>query len=135
MNASSRNAILVIDPDPSIRALILALLRRKGYLAEAAANSDEALRLHRDRKHAAVILDPRVLGGDALLHALQTANDAPGQLIVVTTPDHSQTTYSARPGVHAVLYKPFFLSELADAVAACCGGAATSARESCPSAY
>lgn len=129
MNDPDRNAILVIDPDPSTRALILALLRRKGYVAEPAANPDEALRLHRDGRHAAVILDPRVEGGDALLHALQTAGggDAPSpNLIVVTTPEDSQPTYAGRPGVHAVLFKPFVINDLTEAVAMCCG------RELCP---
>lgn len=136
MNASNQNAVLVIDPDPSIRALILAVLRRKGYVAEAAANADQALQLHRDGTHAAFIVEPRIHGGDALLDALQTASggdDAPGpNLIVVTTPEPSQATYTGRPGVHAVLFKPFFLNDLAEAVAACCGG--TNPRESCRSA-
>jgi DNA-binding NtrC family response regulator len=126
MNAPNRNAILVIDPDPPIRALIVALLRRHGYAAEAAASPEEALRLHRDGKHAAVILDPRVDGGDALIHALQPSGDGNGSsrnLIVVTTPEPSHATYAAYPGVHAVLFKPFLLNDLADAVATCCDGA------------
>ncbi|HVE71557.1 MAG TPA: hypothetical protein VNI54_09340 [Thermoanaerobaculia bacterium] len=130
MNAPDRNAILVIDPDPSIRALILAVLRREGYAAEAAATPDEALRLHRDRQHAAVILEPRIHGGDVLLHALQTdgGGDGPSRkLIVVTTPEPFHAPYDGHPGVHAVLFKPFFLNDLAEAVATCCDG-----RESCP---
>lgn len=126
MNAPIPNAILVVDPDPSIRALILALLRRKGYVAEATSSPEEAIRLHRDGKHAAVILDPRVQGGDALINALHTAGegDAPSpNLIVLTTPERVPVTYAERPGVQAVLFKPFFLNDLADAVAACCGGA------------
>jgi DNA-binding NtrC family response regulator len=125
MNALNHNAILVFDPDPAIRALVMALLRREGYAAEATVSADEALRLHRHARHAAVILDPHVDGGDALLHALQTAGsgDAPNRnLIVMTTSEHSRTTYDGHPGVHAVLIKPFFLNELARAVAACCGG-------------
>jgi DNA-binding NtrC family response regulator len=126
MNTPDRSPILVIDPDPSTRALILALLRRRGYAAEAAAGPDEALRLHQHGRHAAVILDPRVHGGDALFQALQTdgGGDAPSRnVIVVTTPEYSQATYAGRPGVHAVLFKPFFLKDLVDAVTACCGRA------------
>jgi DNA-binding NtrC family response regulator len=126
MTAAGPNAVLVIDPDPSTRALIVALLRREGYVAVAAASPDEALRLHRDRRHAAVILDPRVHDGDALLHALQSADDgaAPSsKLIVVTTREHSTAIYDGRPGVHTVLFKPFVLNDLAEAVASCCDGA------------
>lgn len=126
MNAPDRNFILVFDPDPAVRALILALLRRQGYVAEATVTADEALRLHRHGRHAAVILDPHVDGGDALLHALQTAGsgDAPNRnLIVMTTSEHPRATYDGHPAVHAVLIKPFFLKDLASAVAACCEGA------------
>ncbi|HVG23179.1 MAG TPA: response regulator [Thermoanaerobaculia bacterium] len=125
MNTLSENAaVLVIDPDPSIRTLIVALLRRNGYVAESAGDTDEALRLRRVGRHAAVILDPRVLGGDALLRALRSAGDddaASPNLIVVTTPEQAQTPYAGRPGVHAVLFKPFHLNDLAAAVAECCG--------------
>jgi CheY-like chemotaxis protein len=122
MNAP-RHTILVIDPDPSICALILALLRREGYAAEAAASPDEAILLHREGRYAAVIVDPRIQGGDSLLHALQLAGDGGGptrKVIVVTTPENSQPTYAGHPGVHAVLHKPFFLTDLTEAVATCC---------------
>lgn len=123
MNTADPNSVLVIDPDPATRALILALLRREGYVAVAAAGPDEALRVHRDRRHAAVILDPRVDDGEALLNALQTADDdatPSSNLIVVTTREQSPATYHRHPGVHAVLFKPFVLNDLAEAVASCC---------------
>lgn len=126
MSASSRNTILVIDPDPSVRVLILALLRREGYRADAADNADDALRLRETCRHDAVVVDPHVDAGDSLLHALQTGTDGgthARNVIVVTTPDDSEETYAGRPGVRAVLYKPLFLNDLAAAVAACCNSA------------
>jgi DNA-binding NtrC family response regulator len=123
MNARERNVILVIDPDAAIRALLVALLRREGYLAESAGNVDDALRLHSSGRHAAVIIDPEIQAGEALLHALQTDADERsrgGKVIVMTTPEASHEPYREQPGVHAVLFKPLFLAEVAATVAACC---------------
>jgi DNA-binding response OmpR family regulator len=122
MSSLARHRILVVDPDPSIRVLIVALLRRDGHDADAAGDASEALRLGRTRQHAAVVLEPRMHGGDALLDALQSVGpDGKSNVIVVTTPDGSQT-YAGVPGVRDVLLKPFRIEELAAIVADCCDG-------------
>ena len=126
MNASRPDTILVIDPDPAFRVLILALLRREGYLAEGTDDPNDALRLHQSAPYTAVVMDPRIRAGDKLLCALHAPEDAETprrNVIVVTAPDGAKERYAGHPRVHAVLFKPFFLSELAAAVAACCGRA------------
>lgn len=98
----TRPRVLVIDPDPSVRALLAAVTRRRGFDSDTAATPEEALQHARSRSYAAVILEPQIAGGDALLSELAGEN-----LIVATT--------STDPcGVHAaaVLRKPFFLDEL-----------------------
>ena len=123
MNASRPDTILVIDPDPAFRVLILALLQREGYLAEGTDDADDALRLHQSAPYTAVVMDPRIRAGDELLCALHAADGAatPSRnVIVVTAPDSPKERYAGHPRVHTVLFKPFFLSELAAAVAACC---------------
>lgn len=122
MVAPRSRSILVVEPDSAIRALIVAVLRRDGFEPEAAATPDEALRLGRTRQHAAIILEPRIDEGDALLDALLSfAGDGRSNVILVTTPDGSDSPHLPN-GVRNVLLKPFRIEELAAAVSACCGG-------------
>lgn len=119
MPAQEKQRILVVDPDPSIRALVMALLRRDGYLSDEAESADAALDLERIAKHAAVVVEPRMFGGDALLDALtgDTSN-----VIVMTTSVTLQARYADAPGVRAALLKPFVIDELSAAIATCCDG-------------
>lgn len=112
--------VLVVDPDPSVRMLLVALMRRAGYQTDAARDQNEALALHRTWPHDAVIVEPRNLGGAALLEKLA---DGKPNLIVVTTPEGASTPYRDTRGVRTVLLKPFRIDDLAAAVASCCNGA------------
>jgi DNA-binding NtrC family response regulator len=112
--------VLIVDPDPSVRRLLVALMRRAGYLTDAAEDQEEALALHRRLPHDAVIVEPRNLGGAALLEKL---DDGTANLIVVTTPDGVTIPYRDTRGVRTVLFKPFRIDDLAAAVASCCDGA------------
>jgi DNA-binding response OmpR family regulator len=117
-----RPRILVVEPDSSIRALIVAVLRRDGYEAETAETPDEALRLGRTRRHAAVILEPRIREGDTLLDALRSvAHDGKSNVILVTTPD-GELPHTVPDGARNVLLKPFRIDDLAAEVSACCDG-------------
>jgi DNA-binding response OmpR family regulator len=118
MGAPIRPRILVVEPDSSIRALIVAVLKRDGYEAEIAGTSDEALRLGRARRHTAIILEPRMREGDRLLDALRSvAHDGQSNVILVTTPD-GESPHAVPDGVRNILLKPFLIEELAAAVAA-----------------
>jgi DNA-binding response OmpR family regulator len=102
--------VLVIDPDPSIRALLAAVAHRRGLAADTAANREEALRYASSEHYAAVILEPRMISGDTLLHELSCCNN-----VIVAT-----TSAAQPPGVTAVLRKPFDLDALTSALTACC---------------
>ena len=120
---SAPRRVLVIDPDPAIRALLVAILHREGYAADAAQDPEQALRLRRSVRHAAVIVEPRLLGGPALLEEL--ADAAPGaakNFIVVTSPDRGGSIYEGKAGVWKVLMKPFVIDDLTEALASCCDG-------------
>jgi DNA-binding response OmpR family regulator len=116
---ATRHRVLVVDPDPAIRTLIVAVLRRDGHTADAAATAEQALELQRSFHPAAVVVEPRIAGGEALLDALSRVDGGTHPaLIVVTTPDGRDKPPS-RPAVHAVLHKPFRLEELAEALETC----------------
>jgi DNA-binding response OmpR family regulator len=113
--------ILVIDPDPAIRTLLVALLRRGGIDTDCAGDHDSALERLAAQHYAAVILEPRMPRGDALLRALRAApSDAKPSIIIATTPDTMSGVTAQRDGVEAVLLKPFHLDELYAAVAEQC---------------
>jgi DNA-binding NtrC family response regulator len=113
-----RQRILVVDPDPAIRSLIMAVLRHDGYLPEGADSADTALDLRRVSKHAAIVVDPRMFGGEALVEAL-TSHDAEN-VIIMTTSSGLKARYAAAPGVRGVLLKPFVVTELSEILASCC---------------
>jgi CheY-like chemotaxis protein len=102
---SLRPRVLVIDPDPSVRALIAAVTRHRGFEADTAGTREEALRRTDSRAYAAIILEPRIAGGDALLRTLASSN-----LIVATTLPNVTC-----PGV-TVLRKPFLVDELSSLI-------------------
>jgi DNA-binding response OmpR family regulator len=120
MNANNHR-VLVIEPDPAIRALIVAVLRRRGHTPDAAETAEQALELQRSFRPAAVVVEPRISGGKALIRALSDADGGTHPaVIVVTTPDGRDPSLSQAPAVRAVLYKPFRIEELAEAVTTCC---------------
>jgi DNA-binding response OmpR family regulator len=111
---------LVIDSDPSIRELIAAVLRRRGLRADTAADSDAALHCMHAHRYGAVVLDPRMPGGDVLLTELSSSTgDGKPNIIIATSPDSFSRTLARRAGVQVVLAKPFDLDDLSAAVAAC----------------
>ena len=117
----THHRVLVVEPDPAIRALIVAVLRRRGHIADTAGTADEALELQRTFHPAAVVVEPRIVGGPALLDELGRADgEAHPAVIVVTMPDGREPSCAEVPPVRAVLHKPFRIDELADAVLACC---------------
>jgi DNA-binding response OmpR family regulator len=101
-----RPRVLVIDPDPSVRALLAAVARRRGFDADTAASREEALQRTRMRTYDAITLEPRMAGGEALLRELPARN-----LIVATTATHGMPK-----GVTAVLRKPFLIDELSSLI-------------------
>ena len=106
-----RRRVLVIDPDPSIRALLAAVVRRHGFEADTTGDQAEARQRARSCEYTAVILEPRMRGGDALLR------DLPRDKVIVATT--SAGIAAQRAGVAAVLRKPFLLAELSAAIDVC----------------
>jgi CheY-like chemotaxis protein len=69
MAADGRATVLVVDDDPSVRALLAKTLEKEGYRIISAGNGVEALALAREVRPQAITLDvlmPRMDGWDAL---------------------------------------------------------------------
>ena len=119
------NPVLVVDDDPVIRTLILALLERKGHPAEAAFDGDDAIARLRRKKYDALVLDlmlPGHNGFDVLQYLRAEKPEALQRTVVVTAASESTLRYFDEKTVHALIRKPFDIDELAHAVDDCCGG-------------
>lgn len=111
--------ILIVEPDPAIRALISALLHREGYATEAVENAPAALHARRTSTPGAVILDPRMRGGEIFLAELRADASIGAKVVIITTPDWRKPAYPTGDGIRGILLKPFFLQELVALVASC----------------
>ena len=110
--------ILIVDDDDAIRALLMTVLRRRGYEVEGARNGAEALERLLEARYSLVLLDlmmPKVSGYEVLDHLIAEPN--PPMVLILTAglepkPHHSQA-------VLGTIQKPFDVSVLVDAVAGC----------------
>ncbi len=125
--------ILVVDDDDAIRALVLTVLRRRSYGADAARNGIEAMDLIQRHRYTLIVLDlmmPRMSGYDVL--------DALGRLSVMTRPRVLVLTAGHEPRtldidlVIGTIHKPFDIEFLLDIVAGCLTAPADEDPESLP---
>jgi CheY-like chemotaxis protein len=106
--------VLVVDDDVEVRVMVAEFLNQRGFEVLQAEDGVEALRMVREARPAAVVMDimmPRLGGLNALpiIRAL-----APGIVIVVVTGtfDSELQRRASAAGAHAVLLKPVPLTAL-----------------------
>lgn len=125
VKAGERAPILVVDDDPSIRAMLCDVLTHEGYRVAEARDGMEALAAVEREVPAAILLDVLMpmLDGSSLAQALRESGvDVP--IVVVTASD--APVWGRRVGAAAVISKPFDLDELLDVVHRVGGGSRTS---------
>jgi PAS domain S-box-containing protein len=112
--------ILIVDDEPSVRAVTRALLRRRGFLVEEAANGEDAIALVRAEpdRFRLVLLDLTMpgLNGEGTFRELRTL--APSLQVILMSGYNEQEvtrTFVGR-GLAAFLQKPFRMEELDGAV-------------------
>ncbi|HEX8255977.1 MAG TPA: response regulator [Thermoanaerobaculia bacterium] len=110
--------VLVIDPDPSARVLLTAVLRRTG-LRVTACDSDADAGEHclRRSRYAVVILSTDMPSFDALLAEIAAPPEWQRPNIIVATTTESDLSM---PHADVVLMKPFYMTDLYAAIAKCC---------------
>jgi two-component system response regulator MprA len=105
--------VLVVEDEPSIRAIITDLLRFEGYEVREAAHGLEALSLLEAWRPDAIVLDLMmpVMDGWAFAeaaHQVLGPTDVPPILIASASPDLADAAASLRKfGVRAAVAKPF----------------------------
>lgn len=123
-NTSGEKAlrVLVVDDDPSIRRMIVAALRRDGYVFSEAANGKEALDLMREHHPSVVVLDlmmPMVSGWDVLRERAAAPELLSIPVIVVSANRGPELASAMDKGICAFLPKPFDISVLSSLVRSC----------------
>jgi len=125
--------ILIVDDDDPIRALLLTVLRRRGFHADCARNGVEALELLAACRYTLVVLDlmmPRMNGYEVLDH-IGTRPAAARPLVLVLTAGLGQRSFDSS-FVVGTIQKPFDIELLVDTVAGCLLAAAEQPQlESC----
>jgi len=120
--------ILIVDDDDAIRALVLTVLRRRGYLLDSARNGVEALEKLANCRYSLVVLDlmmPRLSGYEVLRH-LEQQPAVLRPLVLVLTAGLEPKPFDGS-FVIGTMHKPFDIELLVDTVAGC-----LSAREGLP---
>jgi DNA-binding response OmpR family regulator len=108
--------ILVIDDDPSIRALVKDVLELEGYTVRLAEDGFAGLRAIEADRPDCVVLDVMMPGmdGHAVLQRIRSADGGPDLPVVMLTAaaDDAQAWKAWTEGVDYFLAKPFDPTEL-----------------------
>ena len=110
-------SVLVVEDDPSIGDMLLALLSAEGYRAELTGDGGRALDLVRDHRPDLITLDlslPNVDGIEVLDRL--SANGAVSVPIVVVSAYTERLAERHRRRAAAVVPKPFEIDRLLDSI-------------------
>ncbi len=116
---TERPTILVVDDDPSIRALISLILQAHGYTSIEARDGEQALELlDRTPDVNLMLLDLRMprMNGLELLAELRARAKLDSLPVVAFSGDGNAAREAIEAGARAVLIKPIEASRLLDAV-------------------
>jgi two-component system, OmpR family, response regulator len=112
--------VLLVDDDPCVRSLLVALMMRDGLAHETACDGAEAIARLRRRDYGAVVLDLMLpeRNGFEVLRFLKAERPHMLERVVVITAAAESTLrdFDDRRHVAAVLRKPFDIDDLLDAV-------------------
>jgi CheY-like chemotaxis protein len=114
--------VLVVDDDPSIRRMIVAALKRDGYVFYEAPNGKEALDLMRREHPNVVVLDLMmpILSGWDVLQAREEEPDLKKIPVIIISANRAPEVASAvDKGICAFLPKPFDIGALSALVRSC----------------
>jgi CheY-like chemotaxis protein len=112
--------ILVVDDDDAIRALLLTVLRRRGFRVDTARNGAEALERCAQCRYSLVLLDlmmPRLSGYQVLERVESWPPDKRPNIIVLTAGNEPRNLSADL--VAGTVRKPFDIELLFDMIVAC----------------
>jgi DNA-binding response OmpR family regulator len=122
---SAARQVIVVDDDPALRTLFIAILERKGFMVDVAADGRAAYDLISRNAYSVILLDLMmpVVNGFELLERL--ARECPALLsrvIVMTGAGHRVVQTLDTAAIWGLIRKPFDIDDLVNAVTACSDG-------------
>ncbi len=111
----SDEQILVVDDEPAVREIVMAVLGRHGYTPSPAAGAEEALQLlSQNPGYSLVLSDVMMPDIDGLMLLDRLGEDHPGLPVVLCTAVHDvqAATSAFRRGAVDYLLKPFDRTQL-----------------------
>ena len=116
----SEHRILIVDDDDAIRALLMTVLRRRGFQVDTARNGVEAIDSLQSSRYSFVLLDlmmPRISGYEVLdFLSSRPAEERP--LVLVLTAGLEPRSFDSSLVV-GTIHKPFDVELLVDTIAGC----------------
>ncbi len=127
MNSAAGRRILVVDDEPSIRAIVAETLEEEGYQVQTASNGQEALDLVRCIPPDAVVLDMMmpVMDGWTFLQACREDPKCADLRVMCLSAAPTAAADAARLGAKACMTKPFDLDALLSTIQQLIDGEAT----------
>jgi DNA-binding response OmpR family regulator len=112
--------ILVIDDDDAIRALLMTVLRRRGYVVESARNGAEGLEKLALCRYALIVLDVMmpVMNGYDVLEQLGEMSAASRPMVLLLTAGATPRRYDSSLVV-GTMAKPFDIELLVNTISGC----------------
>jgi DNA-binding response OmpR family regulator len=122
---SAARQVIVVDDDPALRTLFIAMLARKGFAVDVAPDGRAAYEKISRNAYAAILLDLMMpdVNGFELLERL--ARECPALLprVIVMSGASRRVVQSLDTSlIWGLVRKPFDMDELVNAVTSCCDG-------------
>ena len=118
MQVTAPRRILVVDDEPSIRALVRDVLHLDGYIVDEATNGADALGKMRNAPPSAVVLDLMmpVMGGRRVAQAMHQERALTDIPFILVSADPRLQEACDELAASACLHKPFEIDALLTAV-------------------
>lgn len=108
---SAQKTVVVGDHDAIVLALVCHILQREGYKTHPVVDREELLRVLREGRYDAAVVDAALEG------VVEAAKAVPGPSRIILTASHNGLDDVG--GVHAILRKPLEFSQLIATVRDC----------------
>jgi len=110
----AQRAVLIVECDPQVRAVLRQVFDAAGYACELAADGREALEVFKARPAPLVVTDLKIPGmtGIELLQKLRAVDDDVAVIVLTDAADVKTAIASLKLGAYAFLLKPINADEV-----------------------
>ena len=113
-------SVLIIDDEPAVQTLLMAILKLDGYSLNQASTGEEGLVLIQEKRPTAIILDitlPKMSGLEVLAIAGLSQSDLCSVIVITGRIDDTAIKQCYEAGIRAFIRKPFNNYEIRGSVA------------------